>query len=127
MRPEQRKKGAPAAARAALLAAAAWSVIIACAANTSKGRDCEKIRLEFRRVLEAATYTCTHDGECVTYPALVNCGGVVDSAAAEKMAPLLREYDGMGCPKTIACAPRLAEIPACVRGRCAGRSLRHGR
>ncbi len=124
MKPCKRKSTATTGFRIALLLAVAWAAFAAASCRESR---CESIRREFSRVLGEATDACENDGGCALYPVLVNCGGVTDAATAERLAELHERYRQEGCPRVIACAPRLAEIPACVNGRCAGRSARNGR
>ncbi len=119
-----RKPTATTALRIALIITAAWAAIAAASCRESR---CESARREFSRVLGEATDTCVSDEGCAIYPVLVNCGGVTDAATAARLMELHEKYREMGCPRVIACAPRIAEIPACVNGRCGGRSLRHGR
>lgn len=124
MKPCKRKSTATTGLRIALLFAVAWASFAAASCRESR---CESIRREFDGVLATASDTCVNDEGCALYPVLVNCGGVTDAATAARLVELHEKYREMGCPRVIACAPRLAEIPACVNGRCAGRSLRHGR
>ena len=124
MKPCKRKSTAATGLRIALLLAVAWAAFAAASCRESR---CDSIRREFDGVLANAAGTCVSDEGCALYPVLVNCGGVTDAATAKRLAELHERYRQEGCPGVIACAPRLAEFPACVNGRCTGRSLRHGR
>lgn len=121
MKPCKRKSTATTGLRIALFLAIAWAAFAAASCRESR---CESIRREFDGVLANASDTCVSDEGCALYPVLVNCGGVTDAATAKRLTELHDKYRQEGCPRVIACAPRIAEIPACVNGRCVGRSMR---
>ncbi len=110
-----------------MLFLAACVVLSGCDKKSGQDAKCGEIRREFSRILKGATYACGRDEECALYPILVNCGGVIEEATAQRLDRLYRHYREIGCPRIIACAAHLAETPACVRGRCTGARIRHGR
>lgn len=124
MKSGKSKSSAPAGLRMALLFTMAWAAFAGASCRESR---CESIRREFDGVLVNAADTCESDEGCALYPILVNCGGVTDAVTAARLTELQKKYRMEGCPRVISCAPRLAEFPACVNGRCTGRSLRNGR
>ena len=65
--------------------------------------------------------TCSTDNDCKCFPGGVSkkhgCGGVTDTASAEKLASIAADYLKDGCKSGIDCAATMC-LPSCQNGRC---------
>jgi hypothetical protein len=113
-------------ARLAVFVLIALIALIACkkesVTTTNEAPSCAERVDAFEGTLVASTGgACTADTDCKCYPGGVSkkhsCGGVTDTASAEKLSTIAAEYLKDGCKSGIDCAARMC-IASCQNGRC---------
>jgi hypothetical protein len=90
--------------------------------TTSEAPSCAARVDAFEGTLVASSAgACTADTDCKCYPGGVSkkhsCGGVTDTASAEKLSSIAADYLKDGCKSGIAC-PATVCMASCQGGRC---------
>lgn len=80
--------------------------------------ECNRIKSDFRKVLDSATGTCKVDDDCGCYNGVAgDCGGVTDKATSTKLAAIEAEFHKERCSYDTHCAA-WACAPKCRNGTC---------
>lgn len=84
---------------------------------------CPQLRAETHAILQEPAAACASDEDCECYPAFIDCGGVMDSATAERLVEVDVRRRAAGCDyidihgNGFNCAPWECS-PRCQAGVC---------
>lgn len=87
---------------------------------------CAELRAETNTILREPAVACSSDEECTCYPAFIDCGGVRDSATAQRLIEVNERRIAADCDyidfrgNAFNCAPWEC-VPQCSAGVCAPR------